>query len=72
LAYLGVDGRITLTLTLLKWRIGSAPNNASKWQMGFNSAFKGLKCILKKLDGRPWTGLILLRIGACDGLLWIP
>ena len=25
------------------WRIGWAPNNASKWQVGFNSAFKGLK-----------------------------
>jgi len=24
------------------WRIGWAPNNASKWQVGFNSAFKGL------------------------------
>jgi hypothetical protein len=23
------------------WRIGWAPNNANKWQMGFNSAFKG-------------------------------
>jgi hypothetical protein len=32
-----------LTLILLTWRIGLAPNNASKWQMGFNSAFKGLK-----------------------------
>jgi len=31
-----------LTLTLLTWRIGWAPNNASRWQMGFNSAFKGL------------------------------
>jgi len=31
-----------LTLTLLTWRIWWAPNNASKWQMGFNSAFKGL------------------------------
>jgi len=31
-----------LTLTLLKWRIWWAPNNASKWQMGFNSVFKGL------------------------------
>ena len=30
-----------LTLILLKWRIWWAPNNASKWQMGFNSAFKG-------------------------------
>jgi hypothetical protein len=33
-----------LTLILLMWRIGWAPNNASKWQMGFESAFKGLKC----------------------------
>jgi hypothetical protein len=24
------------------WRIRWAPNNASKWQTGFNSAFKGL------------------------------
>ena len=31
-----------LTLILLMWRIGWAPNNTSKWQMGFNSAFKGL------------------------------
>jgi hypothetical protein len=22
----------------------AAPTNASKWRMGFNSAFKGLKC----------------------------
>jgi len=31
-----------LTLILLMWRIWRAPNNASKWQIGFNSAFKGL------------------------------
>jgi hypothetical protein len=30
-----------LTLILLMWR-KLTPNNASKWQMGFNSAFKGL------------------------------
>jgi len=34
---------MTLTLILLTWRIWWAPNNSSKWQMGFNSAFKGLK-----------------------------
>ena len=34
---------ITLTPILLTWRIWWAPNNASIWQMGFNSAFKGLK-----------------------------
>jgi len=32
----------TLTLILLTWRIWWGPNNASRWQMGFNSAFKGL------------------------------
>jgi hypothetical protein len=31
-----------LTLILLTWTICRAPTNASKWRMGFNSAFKGL------------------------------
>jgi len=31
-----------LTLTPLTWRIWWAPHNASRRQMGFNSAFKGL------------------------------
>jgi hypothetical protein len=35
--------QVLLTLILLMWRIWWAPNNASKWQMGFNSTFKGLK-----------------------------
>ena len=30
----------TLTLIPLTWRIWWAPNNASRWQMGFNWAFK--------------------------------
>jgi hypothetical protein len=34
--------KVPLTLILLTWRIRWAPNNASKWQMGFNSVFKGL------------------------------
>jgi hypothetical protein len=33
----------TLTLNLLKTTIVAPPSNASKWQMEFNSAFKGLK-----------------------------
>ena len=33
---------VILTLYLLMWRIWWAPNNASRWQMGFNSAFGGL------------------------------
>jgi hypothetical protein len=32
-----------LTLILLTWKIWRAPNNASRWQIGFNSAYKGLK-----------------------------
>jgi len=32
----------TLSLILLTWRIWWAANNASKWQMGFNLAFRGL------------------------------
>jgi len=34
---------LTLTLILLTWRIWWAPNNASKWQIGFNWVFEGLK-----------------------------
>jgi len=37
------SGFKVLTLILLTWRIWWAPNNASKWQVGFNSAFKGLR-----------------------------
>ena len=33
---------MNLTLILLTWTIWRAPTNASKWRMGFNSAFKGL------------------------------
>ena len=36
------DG-LKLTLNLLTTTIVAPPSNASKWQMGFNSAFKGLK-----------------------------
>ena len=31
------------------WRIRRAPNNASKWQMGFNLAFKGLNAELNPI-----------------------
>ena len=37
------------TLILLTWRIWWAPNNASRWQMGCNSAFKWLSCKLLAL-----------------------
>jgi len=35
--------KFTLTLIPLTWGIWRAPNNASRWQMGFNSVFKGLR-----------------------------
>ena len=34
-----------ITLTMLTWRIWWAPNNARRWQAGFNSAFKGLSTL---------------------------
>jgi hypothetical protein len=34
-----------LTLKLLTTTIVAPPSNASKWQMGFNSVFKGLNCV---------------------------
>jgi hypothetical protein len=34
---------LLLTLNLLMTTIVAPPSNASKWQMGFNSTFKGLK-----------------------------
>ena len=37
-----VRSGVTLTFILLTWRIWWAPTSASKWQMGFNSAFNGL------------------------------
>ena len=42
-----------LTLNLLTTTIVAPPINASKWQMGFNSAFKGL---ILKLAVRIVTG----------------
>jgi hypothetical protein len=42
------------TLIPLTWIIGWAPNNVSKWRMGFNSAFKGLK------------GKIIRLLASCD------
>jgi len=33
---------LLLTLILLTWRMWWVPNNASRWQMGCNWAFKGL------------------------------
>jgi len=52
----------TLTLIRLTWRIWWAPNTASKWQMGFNSAFKGLTSWEPVGHSRPVTGLLYILI----------
>jgi len=38
-----------LTLILLTWRIWWAPDNASKWQMGFNLAFNPCPANVEKM-----------------------
>jgi hypothetical protein len=38
---------VSLTLIPLMWRMWWGPNNASRWQMGFNAAFKGLKVSMR-------------------------
>jgi len=50
---------VYLTLILLTWSIWWAPNNASRWQLGFNSAFKGLTVLRVTLIKPPsWVILI--------------
>jgi hypothetical protein len=45
-------GNSSLTLNLVTINIVAPPSNTSKWQMGFNSAFKGLKAAAHK-----WAGI---------------
>ena len=45
-----------LTLNLLKTTIVALPSNASKWEMGFNSAIKGSKQCFSTAGPRPGTG----------------
>ena len=54
----GLEFSHCLTLILLTWRIWWAPNNASKWQMGFNSAFKGLKILLDLTLSEGWDSSV--------------
>ena len=50
------NSEFKLTLILLTWTIWRTPTNASKWRMGFNSAFKGL------MDCHITFDLILFRV----------
>jgi len=44
-----------LNLILLTWKIRWAPNNARKWQKGFNSVFKRLRYTFLRNFGRYQT-----------------
>ena len=63
-----------LTLNLLTNTIVAPPSNASKWQMGFNSAFKGLKYSLIT----PWSRVLLEKLSVSQpvkkfpAILWDP
>jgi len=54
------DSRGNLTLNLLTWRIWWAPNNASTWQMGFNSVFLRVNIYFFSTAAMfAWTGIAL-------------
>ena len=47
-----MGGKDILTLNPLTTTVVAPPSNASKWQMGFNSAFKGLTSLYCNLEGQ--------------------
>ena len=57
----GARFHYALTLILLTWSIGWAPNNASRWQMGFNMVFKGLN--VRRLFNDVFTDKWIARVG---------
>jgi len=59
------------TLYLLTWRIWWAPNNASKGQMGFNSAFKELKYYTFRHRGDIFKALQDLWVVSCNVYLLV-
>jgi hypothetical protein len=58
-----------LTLNPLTWKIRWAPNNASRWQMGFNSAFNGLSSHFSSGTPDPLSSLEVRR--TCDDLNYV-
>jgi len=60
----GLWPRYTLTLNPPTWRIRWAPNNASKWHMGFNSAFKVLIGGGGAFDTPVWLNANILHIAS--------
>jgi hypothetical protein len=72
-ANIQTDGKIiNLTLNLLTTTIVAPPNNASKWEMGFNSAFKGLMpmAITPKIYRHVLNMLHGIMFGHTDNFMW--
>jgi hypothetical protein len=66
----------SLTRTLLTWRIWWAPKNASKWQMGFNSAFERFIRVMQGIFAGIFRHLFPLQMHCVENnlnimLLWI-
>ena len=59
-----------LTLILLTWRTGLAPNNASRWVMGYNTAFKGLSNTLTFIENCVWIPWKWLSSGMWRRVFW--
>ena len=59
-----------LTLNLLTTTIVAPPSNASKWQMGFNSAFKGLTAIGLTPGGSSTLHIYKQTIYKTTQLIW--
>jgi hypothetical protein len=60
---LGTKKTAILTLILLTWRMWWAPNNASKWHMWFNLAFKGWIIIAVRvlyLKNNSWLEILVI------------
>jgi hypothetical protein len=58
-----------LTLNLLTTTIFAPPSNASKWQMAFNSAFKGLKHIQVSCPYPCTTNTFSINTDKCTRIL---
>jgi hypothetical protein len=53
-----------LSLILLMWRVWWAPNNASRWQMGFNLVFKGLIMYVNDDSHSSFSGLVVSMLAS--------
>jgi len=59
-----------LFLTLLTWSLWWVPNNAGRWQMGFNSAFRGLNHYVKRLR-QTYSAKILMPLSTGPSIFTI-